>query len=132
MSVCVVSLDYLCRWQVQVSMYCARRIPAHLMWTQCSILIDICFLPCICLWQTSQIHTCLCVVGPGFVSTPPAFMRSIVSHLTVNRVPIVESRGFRYNLHSSLPKTVVLATPLVGCVVLSHVIWLSLFLPYYI
>ena len=30
MSVCVVSLDYLCRWQVQVSVYCARRIPAHL------------------------------------------------------------------------------------------------------
>ena len=24
MSVCVVSLDYLCRWQVQVSVYCAR------------------------------------------------------------------------------------------------------------
>ena len=22
MSVCVVSLDYLCRWQVQVSVYC--------------------------------------------------------------------------------------------------------------
>ena len=45
MSVCVVSLDYLCRWQVQVSVYCARRIPAHLRRTQCSILlhlIDIC------------------------------------------------------------------------------------------
>ena len=25
-----VSLDYLCRWQVQVSVYCAWRIPAHL------------------------------------------------------------------------------------------------------
>ena len=24
MSVCVVSLNYLCRWQVQVSVYCAR------------------------------------------------------------------------------------------------------------
>ena len=23
MSVCYVSLDYLCRWQVQVSVYCA-------------------------------------------------------------------------------------------------------------
>ena len=47
MSVCVVNLDYLCRWQVQVSVYCARRIPAHLRCTQCSILlhlIDICFL----------------------------------------------------------------------------------------
>ena len=34
MPVCVVSLDSLYRWQVQVSVYCARRIPAHLMCTQ--------------------------------------------------------------------------------------------------
>ena len=47
-----VSLDYLCRWQVQVSVYCDWRIPAHLRCTQCSILLhlmDICFLTCICL-----------------------------------------------------------------------------------
>ena len=41
------------------------------MWTQCSIilhLIDICFLPCICLWQILQIQTCVCVVvGTVFV-----------------------------------------------------------------
>ena len=84
MAVCVVSLDSLCRWQVQVSVYCARRIPAHLRCTQCSILwhlIDICFLTCICLWQISQIQTCLrVVVGPGLISTSSAFMRSIVSH----------------------------------------------------
>ena len=84
MSVCVVSLDYLRRWQVQVSVYCARRIPAHLRCTQCSILlhlIDICFLTCICLWQISQIQTCLrVVVGPGLDSTSPAFMSSIASH----------------------------------------------------
>ena len=46
-----VSLDSLCRWQVQVSVYCAWRIPAHLRCTQCSILLhlmDICFLTCIC------------------------------------------------------------------------------------
>ena len=63
MSVWVVSPDYLCKWQVQVSVYCDWRIPAHLTCTQYSILLhlmDICFLPCICLWQT------LCVViGPG-------------------------------------------------------------------
>ena len=29
MSVYVVSPNYLCRWQVQVSVYCARRIPAQ-------------------------------------------------------------------------------------------------------
>ena len=73
----VLYLDSLCRLQFQVSVYCARRIPAHLGCTQCSILlhlIDICFLPCICLWQISQIHTCLrVVVGPGLVSTSPPF-----------------------------------------------------------
>ena len=83
-SVFVVSLDYLCLWQVQVSVYCARRIPAHLRCTQCSVLlhlIDICFLTCIYQWQISQIRTCLCVfVGPGFVSTSPAFIRSSTSH----------------------------------------------------
>ena len=71
MSVCVVSLDSLCGWQVQVSVYCARWIPAHLRCTQCSNLlhrIDICFLTCICLLQISKIQTCLCVVvGPGCV-----------------------------------------------------------------
>ena len=39
MSVCIVSLDSLCRWPVQVSVYCARRIPAHSGCTQCSILL---------------------------------------------------------------------------------------------
>ena len=34
MFVCVVSLDYLCRCQVQVSVSCAWRIPAHLRCTQ--------------------------------------------------------------------------------------------------
>ena len=79
-SVCVVSLGSLCRLQSQVSVYCARRIPAHLSCTQCSILlhlIDICFLTGICLWQISQIQTCLhVVVGPGLVSTSPAFKKS--------------------------------------------------------
>ena len=56
------------------------RIPAHLRCTQCSILshlINICFLPCICLWQISQIQTCFrAVVGPGLVLTTSAFMRT--------------------------------------------------------
>ena len=49
-SVRVVSPDSLCRWQVQMSVYCAWRIPAHLRCTKCSILLhlmDICFLTCI-------------------------------------------------------------------------------------
>ena len=54
-----LSPDSLCRWQVQLSVYCAMRIPAHFRRIQCSIQlhhIDICFLPCICLWQISQIQ----------------------------------------------------------------------------
>ena len=55
--VCAVSLDYLCIWRVQVSVYCALWIPAHIRYTQCSILlhiIDICFLTCICPLQMPQ------------------------------------------------------------------------------
>ena len=37
----VVSLDYFCIWQVQVSVYCARHIPSHLRCTQCSILLHL-------------------------------------------------------------------------------------------
>ena len=59
-------------------------IPTHHMCTQCSTMlhvIDICFLTCIRMWQISQIQTCWRVfVGPGFVSTSSAFMRSSTSH----------------------------------------------------
>ena len=58
-------MDYLFRRHVQIYVYCARRIPAHLRCTQCSImlhLVDIFFILCICLWQILLIHTCLCVV----------------------------------------------------------------------
>ena len=104
MSVCVVSLDFQCRWQVQVSVYCARLIPAHLRCTQGSFmlhLIDICFLTCICLWQISQIQNCLrVVVGPGLDSTSPAFMRSIASHTA--------------GPHGRLAKKTVIGPPLLG------------------
>ena len=128
-----MSLDYLCIWQVQVSVYCARRIPAHLGCTQCSIilhLIDICLLTCICLWQISQIQTCLrVVVGPGLVSTSPASMMSIVSHpaglpKNGNRSPIAGVEGGRHNLHR-VCQTAMTASPRVGCVVFtvfSHVV----------
>ena len=99
-----MSLDYLCRWQVQVYVYCACRIPAHLRYTQCSIplhLMDICFLTCVCLWQISQIQTFLFkVVGLGLVSTSPAFVSSSASHpagphaqKTENRATIAVGRG---------------------------------------
>ena len=47
-----VSLDSLCIWQVQASVYCSWRIPAHLRCTQCSNLLhlmDMCILTCICV-----------------------------------------------------------------------------------
>ena len=63
---------------------CAWRIPAHLRCTQYPILLhhmDICFLTCICSLQISQIQTRLFnLVGPGLVSTSPAFVRSSASH----------------------------------------------------
>ena len=121
-----MSLDSLCRWQVQVSVYCAWRIPAHLRCTQCSILLHlmhICFLTCICLCQISQIQTFLFkVVGPGLVSTSPAFVSSSASHpagphgrhaqKTVNRGG---STQFAQQLESA-----VTAPPLVGPVVWSQ------------
>ena len=66
-----------------------------------------------CLWQISQIQTFLFkVVGPGLVSTSPAFVSSSASHpagphgrhaqKTVNRAPIAGGGGVRHNLHSSL------------------------------
>ena len=111
-----MSLDSLCRWQVQISVDCAWRIPAHLRCTQCSILLhlmDICFLTCIFLWQILQIQTFLFrVVGPGLVSTSPAFVSNSASHpagphgrhaqKTVNRAPIAGGGDVRHNLHSSL------------------------------
>ena len=51
------------------------------------------FLTCICMWQISQINTCLrVVVGPGLVSTSPAFMRSIASHPAGQHVRLAQKR----------------------------------------
>ena len=113
------SLDLLCRWQVQVSVCCSGWIPAHLGCTQCDEsllhLTEYCFLTYICLLQISQIQTCLGVdVGPGLVSTSPAFMSSNASHSasvhgwlaqkTVDRAPISGGRDSWYNLYRGLPR----------------------------
>ena len=98
-------------------MYCAWRIPAYLRCTQCSILLhlmDICFLTCICLWQISQIQTFLFkVVGPGLVSTSPAFVSSSASH---SAGPHCWGRGGSTQFAQQL-ESAVTAPPLVGCVV---------------
>ena len=103
------SLDPLCRWKVQVSVYCVRRIPAHLRCIQCTILlhlIDICFIPCICLWQISKIPTCLCVVvGLGFacannviVAQSPSEAKSLGSNV----------KGFKKSVWDSEKEDVML------------------------
>ena len=112
-------------------MYCAWRIPAPLRCTQCSILLylmDICFLTCICLWQISQIQTRLFnVVGPGLVSTSPAFVSSSAcqpsgphgrhTQKTVNRAPIAGEGWTQFEQQLVFAVT---APPLVGCVVWSQ------------
>ena len=114
-----MSLDSLCRWQVQVSVYCAWRIPAHLRCTQCSILLhlmDICFLTCICLWQISQIQTFLFkVVGPSSGSAWPACPKNGKSGTHC------WGRGGSTQFAQQL-ETTVTAPPLVGCGVWSHML----------
>ena len=86
--------------------------PYQLLLLSTHNLMDICFLTCICLWQISHIQTRLfSVVGPGLVSTSPAFVSSSASHpagphgrhaqKTVNRAPIAGGGRVRHNLHSS-------------------------------
>ena len=134
-----MSPDSLCRWQVQVSVFCAGRIPAYLRCTQCSILlhlIDICFLPCICLCHISQIQNCWCVVvGPGFVSTSPTFMRSSVSHPAGPHGRLAKKNGksgshcWGREVSTQFAQqfvTAVTAPPLIGCVVWSLAIAVQL------
>ena len=65
MYVCIVSLDFLCIWQIQVPVYCVCRIPAHLRCIQCSVLlhlIDIFFLTCfVCGRYRKSRLACVCL-----------------------------------------------------------------------
>ena len=137
-----MSLDSLCRWQVQVSVYCAWRIPAHLRCTQCSILLhlmDICFLTCFSLWQISQIQTFLFkVVGPGLVSTSPAFVSNSASHpagphgrhaQNGKSGPHFWVQGGSTQFAQQL-ESAVTATPLVGCVIWCQLLCFSSLLQY--
>ena len=47
-----VSLDPMCRWHVQLSVYCAKRIPAHLGCTQ--------FQPCCTLTISASYRVFVC------------------------------------------------------------------------
>ena len=123
-----MSLDSLCRWQVQVSVLClADTCPSevHPVFNPVApygyLLPNMYFL-----WQISQLQTCLFkVVGPGLVSTSPAFVRSSASHPVgphgrlvqkmVNRAPL-QGAG----LFDTFAQQFVTAPPLVGCVVWSQ------------
>ena len=74
MSVCIVSLDIWCRWQVEASVCC----------TQCSVAPYQYLLPTVYLSLADIVNPDFLrvVVGPGFVSTSPALMRSSASHPT--------------------------------------------------
>ena len=100
-------------------------MPAHLRCTHWSI----CFLPCIYLWQISQLQTCLCVVvGPGLVSTSPAFMRSSASHLAGCMAGMLKNGksgphcwGREFSTQFAQQFVTAVTAPLrVGCVVWSH------------
>ena len=114
-----------------VRLYCRCFICVQFRWTQCVWLhlIEVCCF-FICLWQRSQIHmtgACLfvCVVGPGFDSTSPAFVGSRASHAAGsdgrlaqkrNRAPI---SGDRVVLTQFVQMSVAFQ-PRSGCVFLEH------------
>ena len=92
-------------------------------------LMDICFLTCICLCQISQIQTFLYrVVGPGLVSTSPAFVSNSASHpagphgrhtqKNGKSGPHCWGRGGSTQFAQQI-ESAVTAPPLVGCVVWS-------------
>ena len=132
----------MCRWQVQVSEYCVRRIPAHLMCIQYSISCTIsCFITCLCLWQISQIQTCFCVVvGPGFVSTSPALYGAVlVKSSSGSTWPAFPKKGklgpndggvvsTQFSQQSS--RIAATAPPLVECVDWSPYFRFIVFVPY--
>ena len=117
---------------------------AHLRCTQCSFmlhLIDICFLPCICLWHVSQIQTCLCVVvGHGFVSTSPVFMTSSSNHSRRIAWPACPKKGksgphyWGREVSTQFAQqfvTAVTTPPLVCYVVWSHLFIIIITILYY-
>ena len=74
MSVCVVSLDYSCRWQIQVSVYCAPTVQSC-----CTLSISASSV-CLYVADIAIPDFMRVVVGPGLVSTSPVFMRSRANH----------------------------------------------------
>ena len=91
-----------------------------------NIYLYICFIPCICLWHISQIHTCcgcwtyICLDITSFYEEQRQSSSGCTwpdCPKTVNRAPHCWGREVYAQLHSSF--TVVTFRPLVGCLVWS-------------
>ena len=133
-----MSLDSLCRWQVQVSVYCAWRIPAHLRCTQCSnpvapygyLLSDMYLFMADITNPDFLVKSCRTWIGlditrfceqqrqPSSGSAWPACPKNGKSG------PHCWERGGLTQFAQQL-ETIVTAPPLVGCVVWSHLINVS-------
>ena len=94
-----MSLDTLCRLQVEVSVYCAMRIPAHL---RCTVLHPVApyryLLHTVYLFMADianpDLFVCV-VVGPGFLSTTASSGSAwSACQKTVNRAPLLGTGGF--------------------------------------
>ena len=112
MYVCVVRLDPLCIWQIQVFIVLGgylRILSAPSIQSCCTLSTSSSYRVLVCSrYGKSRLFLCV-VVGPGFVSTSPAFMRSSGSAWpacpeTVNRAPIVGNGRYLHNLHITFQK----------------------------
>ena len=102
-----VSPDSVCIWQVQVSVYCDRRISAHLRCSQCSILLHM--LPTMYLFMADIANpdlfmcgcrTCICLDITRFNEEQRQPWSACLK--TVNRAHISGGGRVRHILHSSL------------------------------
>ena len=98
-----MSPDYLCKWQVQVLIYFAMRIPAHLRCTQC-VVSDL---------DLSQHH-------PFFFrssTSHPAGTHGRIANPTPQKVNWEPVAGAGCTQFAQLFLTAMTTPPLVGCVV---------------
>ena len=107
-----VMSDSLCRCQVLVSLYCARRIPAHVKCTQCSILFLTVYLLMADIANPDLFVSCcrtwICLNITTFMrssASHPAGPHGRLSTKSVNRAPIAGGGRFRHNLHCGLLKS---------------------------
>ena len=123
-----VSPDYLCRWQVQVSVYCAGCKHAHLRCTRVQSCCTLSIAASYHVFVYGRYHKSriVCVwFGPGFVSTSPVIMRSASHRVcmadlskTGKSAPNSGAGGFDTIAQQFV--TAVTAPLLVGCVVWSQ------------